>query len=174
MGMRAFRYLSSSLNVVMSELNKNQNFKKLIKYTSNEPLSEANVSETIIEKQLKPYPFSQDSVQQISEVVVRAYISDAEIDNSGTITDYTIMFDVLVPVSMWIIKIKDEEDNVKRNYTRAFSIAEEISATFENKSKGTLGKLRIDSMIILQVNDNVAGYRIQASAYGINERPTDD
>lgn len=171
--MRAFKFLSTALNSVMSELNNNQNFKKLIRYNNTEPLSSPDVLDTIIEKELKPYPFSQDNVQQISNVVVRAYISDAEIDESGVITDYTIMFDILVPVSMWIIKILDE-DGKKRNYTRAFSIMEEISATFEDKSIGTLGVMSIDSIIILQVNDNVAGYRVQASAFGINERPTDD
>lgn len=169
--MRPFKFLSSSLNVVVSELDKNQNFKKLLKVNGDKPLQVPDITETVIEKQLKPYPFSQDNVQIESEVIVRAYISDGEIDNGEVITDYTLMFDILVPVSMWFIKI---DDNGKmKQATRAFVIMEEIADTFKD-TKGTLGKMSIDSFIILQVNDNVAGYRVQASAFGINERPTDD
>lgn len=169
--MRAFQYLSSSLNVIVSELDKNQNFKKLIKVDGDKPLQSPNIAETIIERELKPYPFSQDNVQTVSKVVVRAYIADGEIDSSEVVTDYTVMFDILVPVSMWFIQV--EIDGKMKKATRAFVIMEEIAKTF-NGTKGTLGELHIDSFIVLQVNDNVAGYRVQASAFGINERPTDD
>ncbi len=169
--MKAFQYLSSSINVIVSELDKNQRFKKLVKVNGDKPLSVPDISETVIEKELKPYPFSQDNVQIESEVIVRAYISDGEVDSAEVITDYTVMFDILVPVSMWFIKV--EVDGKYKQATRAFVIMEEIAETFKDTT-GTLGKLSIDSFIILQVNDNVAGYRVQASSFGINERPTDD
>lgn len=175
--MRIFEIISNNTSILLSELEKNQNLKKLVKVREDSPLGYANITDKMIYKELQPYPFSPESVRDQDGVILRVYIQGGGLDETQVKMDeILILFDIIVPISMWTVNVPRKSDGKMVKAVRPVLIMDEIMKTFESKekvpeqSKSTLGRLKFGEFRLLPVNENYHGYRLEAYVFGINER----
>ena len=174
--MHIFDILNNDTAILLYEMERNQTLKKLVQNKEDDPLGRPLKTEKMIYRELQPYPFSPESVSSFDGVILRVYIESGKFDGSMTMTDIPILFDIIVPVSMWTINAPRPTDGVMSKQIRAFSIAREIMNTFEaesktpEQSKSTLGILKFTDFVQLPVNENYHGVRLVAEAFGIHEK----
>jgi hypothetical protein len=142
--------LNNNLMVVLNKLITNQNLCKLLYYTSTDPLSEANISDTrtLIKKNIIPKPFIQGVIETPCSFLT-VYFDNFTFANRSY-SDGRIIFEAIVHESLWDIK----------GGIRPYSILDEIELLFDNQKVIGIGKTQIDSIRQLWVNDSYKGYRL--------------
>lgn len=175
--MHIFDILNNDTAILLIEMEKNENLKKLVKIKGDDPLGYSGALDKMIYKELQPYPFSPESVPEKDQVLLRVYIESGKFDGAMVMMGrIPIMFDIIVPVSMWTVNVPRPTDGKSVKAIRPFSIAKEIMNTFEaeakvpEESKSTLGVIKFVDFVQLPVNENYHGVRLVAHAFGINER----
>lgn len=175
--MHIFDILNNNTAILLIELEKNQNLKKLVKVKDDNPLGYDNILEKMMYEELQPYPFSPESVPESDQVILRVYIESGKFDEAMVIMgEIPVLFDIIVPVSMWTVNAPRATDGKLVKQIRPMLIAKEIMETFKAdakipaESKSTLGRLRFTDFVQLPVNENYHGIRLVAKAYGIHER----
>lgn len=149
--------LSDSLVLVLTELLKNDNLCKLVKYDSQTPLEENGLDHELSDllfSRIFPFPFNSEIVlEDCSRIHV--WFPNGYFDDSGAININDLFFDVVIARSLFLINI-DGKPKI-----RPYEITREIIKTFENKSVGTLGKLHFENFIHLMANDKFDVIRLK-------------
>lgn len=130
------RELGVNLQKIITRLSKNQNLLKLLYYTDKNPLEQPDIDDTtfkneIYQNLIKIVPRigpRDDARSVISLRIVRGRPNK----ENGAVDDVTIVIEVFVPLTQWIIK----NENL-----RPFAILHELQDSLNKKTINGLGRM---------------------------------
>ena len=144
-----------NLQKIVSRLQNNQNLLKLLYYTSKDPYSETNLTETqvkdeVFEKLIKVVP-RVGPKETAQSIVVLRIVRGISNPGNGEFRDFTINIEVFVPLTQWIIK----DSNL-----RPFAIMGEIHKSLNNKTIDGLGKMTGGEFSINFLTEEISCYEM--------------
>lgn len=154
--------LSPNLNIVLSELLKNQKICKLVKHINN-PYNQPDIVNTqseLLFKRIFPFPFDPNATTE-KGTQIRVYYGNINLKNN-VIEQSNIHIDIICSKSedVWLVK--------GHGQTRPYEIVSEI-LTYFNRSIDTLGKLKFHRVVPFYVNSEFDGIRIIAEMMTIGK-----
>lgn len=155
MATRNLADVGTNLQKLVTRLQSNQNLLKLLYYTSKDPYSEedltqSQISNEIFEKLIKVVPRVGPKETSQSIIVLRVVRGNANPGN-GEFRDFTINIEVFVPLTQWMIK----DSNL-----RPFAIMGEIHKSLNNKTIDGLGKMTGGEFSINFLTEEISCYEM--------------
>jgi len=145
-----FQIIGKNLVTITNRMLNNQNLCKLLYYSTKQPLSEVNISNTdiLLDTHIRLYPKlpALDTKGSIINVIFDGFETNQSNENTVIAT---IRFDIICPVDEWII---DESS------LRPFLIMSELSSMFNGYNIGGIGKLRLVRSESLILSNEYSGY----------------
>ena len=97
-----FSAIESNLNAIIGLVSKNQNIKRLLKYTSNTPLkvtpTQIDIESSLIDSQIIPDFFDYE-ITEVAETKLYIYFLKADFNSPTSIYRYGV--DIVVPNTLW-------------------------------------------------------------------------
>lgn len=139
--------------IILGEVAKNENLRKLIYYSDNNPLELSDVHvDSLFFKHLFPYPFDPSTI--IDDCTqLRVWAPECTFKHR-VIEDIDILFDVIISRNLNIIYVDGSPK------LRAVEIMSEIIEIFNEKSIETIGMLRFTGFTHMTVNEKFDCYRL--------------
>lgn len=151
--------MGENLQKICKRLQTNQNLLKLLYYTDKDPLSQPNLTEEqikkeVFEKLIKVVPRVGPKETAHSIVTLRVVNGIVNARNSEFV-NFKINLEVFVPLTQWIIK----NENL-----RPFLIMGEINKSLNNKKLNSMGTMQFEDFELRFLTDEVSCY---AMNYGV-------
>lgn len=153
MAVRNCAEIGENAQKILKRLLNNQDLIKLLYYTDKDPLSNENLTQEQIEKEVfGKYIQMVPRVGPIerSNSIISMIISNSSANENNEFEDLTITFYIFVPITQWFIK----DTNL-----RPFKIMGEIQKSLVGKSINGLGKIGGGSFIFDYVTDEMTCYK---------------
>ncbi len=147
--------LGINLQKIVQRLTANEDLLKLLYYDnvdplSCEPLSQEQIRKEVFNDLIKVVPRVVSRDDGRSVIAVRV-ISGEKDETNTEIINFQIMFDVVVPLTSWVIK----DSNL-----RPFAILGEMQKSLEGRQVHGLGTLRSGDFRLSLVTDELGCYQI--------------
>lgn len=154
MGIKNCAEVGENMMRIVKRLMANQNLLKMLYYTDKDPLSQPDISDDIIHKEIfnkliKIIPMldpTEDGKCVVSILTPQSFLND----ENDQFRDVQILMEVYIPNTQWFIK----SDNL-----RPFIIMGEIQKSLDGKSINGLGRITGGEYAIHFVADDVTCYR---------------
>ena len=132
---RNLKELGSFMQRIVKRLMNNQNLLKLLYYTDKDPLSQSDISDDIIrkeiyEKLIKVIP--RVGPKETASSLIAIKIDRGKANKNDEFRDIHFMVDVFVPLTQWIIK----DENL-----RPFAIMGEIQKSLQGAKVDCIGQI---------------------------------
>lgn len=132
---RNLKELGSFMQRIVKRLMNNQNLLKLLYYTDKDPLSQSDISDDIIrkeiyEKLIKVIP--RIGPKETASSLIAIKIDRGKANKNDEFRDIHFMVDVFVPLTQWIIK----DENL-----RPFAIMGEIQKSLQGAKVDGIGQI---------------------------------
>lgn len=132
---RNLKELGSFMQRIVKRLMNNQNLLKLLYYTDKDPLSQSDISDDIIrkeiyEKLIKVIP--RVGPKETASSLIAIKIDRGKANKNDEFRDIHFMVDVFVPLTQWIIK----DENL-----RPFAIMGEIQKSLQGAKVDGIGQI---------------------------------
>ena len=167
--MSKFEFLNQNMNDIFTKIYANQNLCKLLYHDVDNPLAEANITDTTVlytdkeNQKIFPYPFTPD-IADVQKTVLNVVFNKFELgDNNIYFKPSNIDFIVLSHIYLW--NITDGSNDIK---LRPFMILNELDETFGFQRTVGLGRNIFDYADIIWANTSFVGYRICYKAWDFN------
>jgi hypothetical protein len=159
-----FDLLSPNLLSILETASKSDNLCKYLYYNEKQPTVEPSLVDpsVLLFNQMYPMPFDPDIVTEDCSQL-RVFYLDGNLQDNMTVTQLSVIFDIIVAKSLWLINEADGSSSI-----RPYSIMNEVLKQFRNKSIGTVGRLLFKSFRHLVVNKQFDGVRIVANMTGFS------
>lgn len=153
MGVRNCAEIGENAQKIIRRLMANQDLVKLLYYTDKDPLSHEDLSqkeieEKIFEKYIKIIP--RIGPTEYSNSIIAMAISQGSSNENNEFRNIAITFDILVPVTQWIIK----DTNL-----RPFKIMGEMQKSLVGKTINGLGKMSGGTFSLNYITDEMTCYK---------------
>lgn len=137
---------------VEQEVLSNQRLLKLVSKTSSNPLSEPDIDmvSSLIDKYIYFKPKAYNTIQGVQSFLLTDVII-ASIRNSSNYADIKLIFRIIV---------HNELFELYDGKTRAYQIAKELNASFNNEYGTWVGKCKLDSCYPLEVPSDYQGIQL--------------
>lgn len=159
MAVRNLQEMGENLQKIFHRLQSNQNLLKLLYYTDKDPLSQPDLTEEqikkeVFEKLIKIVPRVGPKETAHSIVTLRIVNGVVNVRNSEFV-NLKINLEVFIPLTQWIIK----NENL-----RPFLIMGEINKSLDDKKVNGMGKMQFEDFELRFLTDEVSCY---AMNYGV-------
>ena len=147
--------LGPNLRKIVTRLMANQNLLKLLYYTDKDPLSQPDISQEVIQKEifdklLKITPrISPREIEGSNSLIAVRFIRGTETSN-GEFRDVSLTIESFVPLTQWIIK----DENL-----RPFMIMGEIENSLKGKTVNGLGKIHGGDFQLSFLTEEISCYQ---------------
>lgn len=153
MGVRNCAEIGENAQKIIKRLMSNQDLVKLLYYTDKDPLSHEDLTEEQIEKEvfqkfIKIIP--RIGPTEYSNSIISMIVSQGSSNENNEFKDITLMFEIFVPITQWIIK----DTNL-----RPFKIMGEIQKSLVGKRINGLGRISGGSFSFNYVTDEMTCYK---------------
>lgn len=155
MNVRNCGELGLDLQKIVKRLLANQNLLKLLYYTDKNPLSQPDITDEVIKKEIfeklvKIVP-RLDPRETAKSVIAFRVIRGRKVSDNDEFLNISINFEVFVPLTQWILK----SDSL-----RPFLIISEIEKSLSNKTINGLGKMSYGGFDINFLTDEMSCYEM--------------
>lgn len=136
-----FDLLSRNAIVLLEQIISDQTLAKLIKNNTSKPLDAIDIENTaiLINDFIFPTPYNSD-VPQVQKTELRVFFPNGVLQNKEVLnTD--VCFQILMHRDLWLIQAKDDRNKYQKRI-RPYEIMHRLVEIYENKSIGTLGKIK--------------------------------
>jgi hypothetical protein len=143
-----FKYIEENLLKLLRILQQNKNFKKYIKYLVDNPLSQSDVTEDLIQTgNIVLTPFDTKILNQQKALL---FINPLEGNlKNQPLSNITFLVDIIVPNSKWLLNSLGQ--------IRVFRIADEIAQDVDQKKVMGIGECEVTKFKVFKVNDDYSG-----------------
>lgn len=154
----SFLSLEKDLNIIVEQILKNDNLKRMLYYTSKDCLNRPILSEDetidLFGKNIKLIPKLEIDRSILNYMIISFdnFLTNA---NNPQFRDSTISFDIICHFSQW--QLKDFQ-------LRPYRIAAELDSMFNNKRLTGIGTLQFLGAEYLPIDDEFAGVSLMYSA----------
>lgn len=157
-----FDLLSRNAIVVLEELISDQTLAKLVANNNSKPLDGADIQFTgsLIMKNVYPTPYNNE-VPQVQKVELRAYFPSGILQNTEVLNT-EIHFQIIMHRDLWLIQSKDKQGNYQKR-VRPYDIMHRIIELYEDRSIGTLGKLKFAGYDYRHIDKDYGMYTLVAT-----------
>jgi hypothetical protein len=143
-----FKNIENNLLKLLDILQQNENLKKYIVCLVDDPLSQSNVSQDLIESGHIVLNIFDENV--VDKQKIKIFINPLEGDlRYQPIGEVTFLFDIIIPTSKWKINNSTQ--------LRAFRIADEIAQDIDQKKVAGAGEVEVTKFRIYKLNQNYSG-----------------
>lgn len=155
MAVRELQEMGNNLQIIVKRLLANQNLLKLLYYTDKNPLSQPDITDEVIKKEIfeklvKIVP-RLDPRETAKSVIAFRVIRGRKVSDNDEFLNISINFEVFVPLTQWILK----SDSL-----RPFLIISEIEKSLSNKTINGLGKMSYGGFDINFLTDEMSCYEM--------------
>lgn len=143
-----FKYIEENLIKLVGILLQNENLKKYIIHLTDDPLSEPNVTEDLIESRniiLAPF---DDRILTEEKVILFVNPLRGNLNNQP-LSDLIFLVDIIIPTSKWLLNGLGQ--------IRAFRIADLIARDVDQKRIMGVKENEVTEFRIFKVNNNYSG-----------------
>lgn len=157
-----FDLLSRNSIVILEELISDQTLAKLISVNNSKPLDSADIQKTgsLVMNNVFPTPYNSVVPQQ-QKTELRAFFPNGVLQNTEVLnTD--IHFQIITHRDLWLIQTKDKNGKYQKRI-RPYDIMDRIVSLYEDKSIGTLGKLKFEGYTYHHIDKDYGMYTLVAS-----------
>jgi len=153
-----FRDIETNMNQILSALLKNNNFKKYIYYSSDNPLTEPDVSDSdmILGKRIVPAPVSM-KILDVSRITMFFNYRKCSFRNQA-LSSIIFIADLVIPIPLWSINSGDGQ--------RWIRITDEIAKELDQQLVTGIGEVSVGEPMPFPVNDEFAGISIPIIVQG--------
>lgn len=139
--MMKFDLLSRNAIILLEEVISDQTIAKLISNNSNRPLDINDIANTggLINNYVFPTPYN-NVVPQIQKTELRIFFPNGVLQNKEVLNT-NIHFQVLMHRDLWLIMTKNKDGKYDKKI-RPYDIMHRIVEIYEDRSIGTLGKVK--------------------------------
>lgn len=157
---RKLQDLGLNLQLIMKRLTANQELLKLLYYTDKDPLSQLDLTQEqikkeIFEKLIKIVPrVSPEDRETARSIVSYRVVRGRKTSTNSEFQNIVFSFEVFVPLTQWIIKDTS---------LRPFLIMSEIQKSLEGKNIEGLGKMEYTGFDLNFLTDEMSAYEMTFS-----------
>lgn len=157
-----FDLLSRNAIVILEEIISDQTLAKLISNNNSKPLDCNDIGNTgsLVMKNVYPLPYNNE-VPQEQKVELRAFFPTGLLQNKEVLNT-EIHFQILMHRDLWLIQTKDKNGKYQKRI-RPYDIMDRIVEVYEDRSIGTLGKLKFEGYTYTHIDKDYALYTLVAS-----------
>lgn len=157
-----FDLLSRNAIVLLEEIISDQTLAKLISENSSKPLDAKDIQNTgaLIMENVFPIPYNNE-VPQEQKVELRVFFPNGMLQNKEVLnTD--IHFQIVMHRDLWLIQSKGKDGKYKKR-VRPYDIMDRLVSLYEDRSIGTLGKLKFEGYTYSHIDKDYGMYTLVAS-----------
>ena len=142
-----FRNIENNLVKLLEVFLANENLKKYIYYLTDNPLSEATVTENLLAKHIVLTPFDEEI---LSTDRVTVFVNPIEGDYTRhPLSTIIFLIDVVIPHNKWLLPGTGK--------IRAFRIADEIAKDIDQKKVAGIGDVIVGKHKLYKLNKEFSG-----------------
>lgn len=147
--------MGENLQLIVRRLFKNQNLLKLLYYSDKDPLSQPDldddqIQKEVFEKLVKVVP--RIGAKETAQSIVALQVNNGRLNSENNeFRDISISFEVFVPMEQWFLKNQN---------LRPFLIMGELQKSLDGKTINGLGKMRFYSFEINFLTEEISCYEM--------------
>lgn len=159
MAVRKLQEMGENLQTIVKRLLANQTLLKLLYYTDKDPLSQPELSQEIIQKEVfnhlvKIVP-KLDPTETAKSVIAFRVVKGAKLTENDEFQRLQINFEIFVPLTQWVMK----SDSL-----RPFLIMSELEKSLDGKIINGLGKMSCEGFEINFLTEEISSYEMVFNA----------
>ena len=153
-----FRDIEVNLTQILEILLSNENFKKYIYYSTDNPLAEANVPSDVnlFEKHIILKPFSPKILDESRITMFFNYRKCSF--NGKALSNIMFVADIVIPISKWTLP--------GIGFFRWVRIADEIAMGIDQQAVSGIGNAVVGEPLTFTVNDEFSGISLPITIHG--------
>jgi hypothetical protein len=147
-----FKHIENNLLKILALLLNNENIKKYIYYLVDNPISQPNVTQNLIQsKHIILTPFNPNILSQ-EKVCLFLNPYEGNFKNSA-LSDLVFLVDIIIPSSKWLLNGLGQ--------IRCFRLADEISQLLDQQKIAGMTEVEIFNFRIYKVDDSYSGLSLK-------------